>query len=129
MLLRLKEDYDGAEPAAASVTVRNLITLGHLTADDALLAHAERTLERYGHGDRPRRPRDAVHGGERRALAERWTVQVAIAGDARSDSVIALERAVAAKYLPFAVVVPVHPGAEQAALGERWPWLGGDGVS
>ena len=27
VLLRLKEDYDGAEPAAASVTVRNLIRL------------------------------------------------------------------------------------------------------
>ena len=30
VLLRLKEDYDGAEPAAASVTVRNLLMLGHL---------------------------------------------------------------------------------------------------
>ena len=31
VLLRLKEDYDGAEPAASSVAVLNLLTLSHLT--------------------------------------------------------------------------------------------------
>ena len=30
VLLRLKEDYDGAEPAASSVSVLNLLTLAHL---------------------------------------------------------------------------------------------------
>ena len=33
MLLRLKEDYDGAEPAASSVGVLNLLTLAHLGAE------------------------------------------------------------------------------------------------
>jgi uncharacterized protein YyaL (SSP411 family) len=31
VLLRLKEDYDGAEPAASSVSVMNLLMLSHLT--------------------------------------------------------------------------------------------------
>ena len=30
VLLRLKEDYDGAEPAASSIGVLNLLTLAHL---------------------------------------------------------------------------------------------------
>ena len=30
MLVRMKEDYDGAEPAASSVSVMNLLTLSHL---------------------------------------------------------------------------------------------------
>ena len=30
VLLRLKEDYDGAEPAASSVSALNLLTLAHL---------------------------------------------------------------------------------------------------
>ena len=34
VLLRLKEDYDGAEPAASSVSVLNLLTLSHLVEDD-----------------------------------------------------------------------------------------------
>jgi uncharacterized protein YyaL (SSP411 family) len=48
VLLRIKEDYDGAEPAAASVTVRNLLVLGHVVSDPSLLDRARRTMERYG---------------------------------------------------------------------------------
>ena len=33
VLLRMKEDYDGAEPTASSVSVLNLLTLSHLVAD------------------------------------------------------------------------------------------------
>jgi uncharacterized protein YyaL (SSP411 family) len=33
VLLRLKEDYDGAEPSASSVSVHNLLTIAHLTED------------------------------------------------------------------------------------------------
>ena len=46
--MRMKEDYDGAEPAAASVTVRNLLSLGHLLGDASFSDRAKRTLERYG---------------------------------------------------------------------------------
>ena len=35
VLLRLKETYDGAEPAASSIAVLNLLTLSHLTGDGA----------------------------------------------------------------------------------------------
>ena len=48
VLLRLKEDYDGAEPSASSVSVLNVLTLAHLTDDAAARAKAERTLARYG---------------------------------------------------------------------------------
>ena len=44
----MKEDYDGAEPSASSVSVLNLLTLAHLTDDEAARAKAERTLARYG---------------------------------------------------------------------------------
>ena len=48
VLLRLKEDYDGAEPAAGSLATHNLITLGHLVGGGDYLERAERTLARYG---------------------------------------------------------------------------------
>ncbi len=35
VLLRMKEDYDGAEPTASSVSVMNLLTLSHLVDDPA----------------------------------------------------------------------------------------------
>ena len=37
VLLRMKEDYDGAEPTASSVSVLNLLTLSHLVEDHAAL--------------------------------------------------------------------------------------------
>ncbi|HXV15387.1 MAG TPA: hypothetical protein VD758_01325, partial [Gemmatimonadaceae bacterium] len=48
MLLRLKEDYDGAEPAASSIAALNALSLAHLTGQEETLAKAERTLGRYG---------------------------------------------------------------------------------
>src|SRR4029079_12704768 len=48
VLLRLKEDYDGAEPSASSVSVLNLLTLAHLTDEAEARTKVERTLGRYG---------------------------------------------------------------------------------
>ena len=48
VLLRLKEEYDGAEPAAGSVAVRNLIELVHLEPDEAASQRIARTLGRLG---------------------------------------------------------------------------------
>ena len=48
VLLRLKEDYDGAEPAASSVATINALTFAHLTGDDVARDRAIRTLQRYG---------------------------------------------------------------------------------
>ena len=33
VLLRMKEDYDGAEPTASAVSVMNLLTLSHLESE------------------------------------------------------------------------------------------------
>ena len=48
VLLRLKEDYDGAEPAASSISVLNLLVLSHLTGDAGMGVKVERTLAAYG---------------------------------------------------------------------------------
>ena len=48
VLLRLKEDYDGAEPSASSVSVLNLLALSHLVSGDEWPARIERTLGRFG---------------------------------------------------------------------------------
>ena len=44
VLLRLKETYDGAEPAASSVAALNLLALSHLTGDADMGERVERTL-------------------------------------------------------------------------------------
>jgi uncharacterized protein YyaL (SSP411 family) len=42
--LRLRDDYDGAEPSANSVAARNLLRLGWMLHDDLLLARARRVI-------------------------------------------------------------------------------------
>jgi uncharacterized protein YyaL (SSP411 family) len=126
VLLRLKEDYDGAEPSAASVAVQNLITLGRLTGEAAFVDHARRTLERYGPG----------LGQVARVMplmlanAARWhsaPLEIVIAGARDSADTLALERVRERHYLPGAVTLPV-PGSEDPGLRSikppaAMPWV------
>ena len=48
VLLRMKEDYDGAEPTASSVSVMNLLVLSHLVDDPRWPDRIERTLKLFG---------------------------------------------------------------------------------
>jgi uncharacterized protein YyaL (SSP411 family) len=121
VLLRVKEDYDGAEPAAASVTVRNLIMLGHLSGDPSLTDRAERTLERYGpHIGRAVRVMPLMVANI--ALWRGGGTQVVVAGPADSPSTIALEAATAARHIPWAVTIPLVAPPD-AALTARLPWI------
>lgn len=47
LLLRLKDDYDGAEPSGNSVATELLIRLAHLTGDNGFQASAERSLRAF----------------------------------------------------------------------------------
>jgi hypothetical protein len=111
VLLRLKEDYDGAEPAASSVSVLNLLTLAHLLDDDEARRKAERTLARYGE----RAGRAARVIPMMLAGLSTWhagAMQIVVVGDDRRE----LDATIARHYLPFAVRIPVTPGAAQEAL-------------
>jgi uncharacterized protein YyaL (SSP411 family) len=122
VLLRLKEDYDGAEPAAASVTVRNLLQLAHLTGNNAYADRAQRSLERYG----PSLGQVARVMPLMLSNVAMWHgrhSQVVIVGRPGPERA-ALEAEVARVYLPFGVLLTVEPGAAQEALAARLPWLG-----
>jgi uncharacterized protein YyaL (SSP411 family) len=123
VLLRLKEDYDGAEPSAGSLSTHNLITLGHLVGDSDYLAKAERALARYG----------ARAGSASRAIPmmmaalSAWHaehMQILIVGAPESDTARALTNELAKHYRPFAVTVPVTTAVSQAALARRLPFVG-----
>ena len=120
VLLRMKEDYDGAEPAAASVTVRNLTVLGQLLAERTFTDRAARTLERYGPqiGQvvrvMPLMVSNVAHWRADRS-------EIVIVGPRGRAETVALERVLAERYLPFAVVVPVDP--EQSRDLDGLPWI------
>ena len=123
VLLRLKEDYDGAEPAASSVAVLNLLTLSHLTGAAGAHEKVERTLARLG-------PRIGAAGRAvpmMLAALSAWHAgmsQIVLVGARGVETTHALQSVLSRQYLPFAIQVPVEPGAKQAALAERLPFIG-----
>jgi uncharacterized protein YyaL (SSP411 family) len=121
ILLRMKEDYDGAEPAPSSIAVLNLITMSNLGVCGA--AKAERTLARYG----------TKIGNAARVLPmmlaglSAWHAdhaQVVIVGGPDDEGARALQREVAKQYRPFAVVVSLAPGSRQRAVAAQIPFVG-----
>jgi uncharacterized protein YyaL (SSP411 family) len=124
VLLRLKEDYDGAEPAASSVATLNALTLTHLTGDEPARIRAERTLARHGPG--------AGHAARAVPMMlcalSGWHAgysQVVVAGDPAAAETHDLNRELSRHYLPFGVVLQVAPGAPQARLAQALPFTAG----
>ena len=122
VLLRLKEDYDGAEPSAAALTAHNLITLGHLVGGGDYLTLAEQTLARYGERA----------GAAARAIPmimaalSAWhspDAQVVVVGAPDAPLTRELLAETARHYRPFSVVVPVAPGEPQARLAAVLPFV------
>jgi uncharacterized protein YyaL (SSP411 family) len=123
VLLRLKEDYDGAEPSASSVTVLNLLTLSHLTNDHAFEEAIDRGLgefaSRIEQGARTvpmmMAALSAYHAG---------MSQIVIAGDPAAAETRSLMDVVRRRYLPFAVTIPIAllEGPRRAAIGRLLPW-------
>jgi uncharacterized protein YyaL (SSP411 family) len=120
VIIRLKEDYDGAEPAASSVSVLNLLTLAHLTDEPALHDRIEKTLKMFG----------SRMGQIARAVPMMMAAlstyhakrsQIVIVGPRQESR--ALMEAAAEKYSPFSVVVPVEPGERQAELARVLPFI------
>ena len=121
VLLRLKEDYDGAEPAASSVSVMNLLTLSHLV--ESFSEKIEPTLgifsSRVSQSGRVvpmlLAALSAYHTG---------TPQLVIVGDPAAQDTNSLYEVVRHRYRPTTIVVPVVPQSldKTAAL---LPWIAG----
>jgi hypothetical protein len=122
VLLRLKEDYDGAEPGAASVTVRNLLVLAELTGDRAYTDRASRTLERYG-TQIGRVVRVMPFMVSNIPFWHAPKCQIVVSGPRQAVETAALERTVARRYLPFAVVMSLDAASPDRQRSGRLPWL------
>ena len=121
VLLRLKEDYDGAEPAASSVGALNLLALAHLTGEASFTERSERVLGSFGGRV------GAVGRAVPMMLAALSTYhagmpQIVIAGPSERDDTRALADVVRSRYLPTALILRVDP-AGQAALTRVLPWV------
>jgi uncharacterized protein YyaL (SSP411 family) len=120
VLLRLKDDYDGAEPAAGSVTAWNLLTLSALTGDALSAARLEATLA-AGAGMLTGQGRGVPMLAAALSAWHAPKAQVVIAGDPAAPATAALWREVHRRYRPFLVAVPAVP-THRDALTAALPW-------
>jgi hypothetical protein len=121
VLLRLKEDYDGAEPSATSVTVMNLLTLSHLTNDEAFGQAIERALGMFASRISRQGARTVPLMMAALSTYHAGMSQIVIAGDSGAPSTRALFDVVGRRYLPFAITIPLVP-AHADAIARVLPW-------
>jgi uncharacterized protein YyaL (SSP411 family) len=103
VLVRMKEDYDGAEPTASSVSVLNLLTLSHLSEAHAAAwtAKVEKTLRLFA-----QRLEQAGRAVPMMAAAlsayAAGPQQIIVVGEGDAAG---LTRSIATHYLPFATLL------------------------
>jgi uncharacterized protein YyaL (SSP411 family) len=139
VLLRLKEEYDGAEPAASSVAVLNLLTLAHLAStpntppptsqasgvaemgvESSYTERVERALGALG-ASASMRGRAVPMMLAALSTYHAGMPQIVIAGEPGAADTRALTDVVRSRYRPTAVVVPIRD-AHRPALARLLPW-------
>jgi len=120
VLLRMKEDYDGAEPTPSSVSVSNLLVLSHLVQDPAWPDRIDRTL-RYFATRLEQAGRAVPMMGAALSAHVAGLQQIVIVepppGAGQGGGGADLARAVAREYLPFAIVLRVSAERQRSLAG------------
>ena len=129
VLLRIKDDNDGAEPSASSVAALNLTRLATMTGRDELRAQAAATVAAFGVGEHPERSAQAMP-----LLLTALDVlsdepkQIVVAGHLESADTQALLRVIHRRFLPGEVLLLADGGEGQRELARRLPFLGSMGM-
>ena len=122
IVLRLKEDYDGAEPAPSSVAALNLLRLAALLNDEDRRARGRACVEAF----RPQWTK-APHALPQLLCALELALEpprhVVLAGDPQSADFRALAAVVHERLGPRRALLGATGGAGQASLAERAPWI------
>ncbi len=121
VLLRMKEDYDGAEPSPTAVSALNCWTLAHLTGETSYGTRADAAVASFG-GRLEEQGRAVPFMAAVLSAAMAGGEQIVIVGRRDAPDTLALWRAANRAYRPFAVMVPADP-SEQAALSAHMPWV------
>ena len=122
VILRLKDDHDGVEPAGNSVAALNLLRLAQMTDGEEYAKKAERVLKLYAP-----RLKAAPTAMPAMLVATDFHLdkpkQVVLAGDPASPDARAMLRAVHATYLPNKVVLGADGGPGQQFLAQRLDFI------
>jgi uncharacterized protein YyaL (SSP411 family) len=124
ILVRMKEQYDGAEPAGNSIAALNLLRLAEMTDKDEWRRKAEECISLFGETLR-RQPNVMpqmvsaldFHLGKKK--------QIVIAGLRDRPDTKAMVRVINARYQPNRIVVLADGGDQQELLARHLPFVRG----
>lgn len=115
ILLRLKEDYDGAEPSPNSIGVLNLLRLSQMADHAEWREMAEKSIRAFG-----RRLVDSPHGMPQMMAAISFYLgkpkQILIAGNRNSADTQAILREIHKRFLPHKIVLLADGGEAHQRL-------------
>ncbi len=118
ILLRMKEDNDGAEPAASSVAALNLLRLAQMRGDASYRERAEKTIAAFG-ATLTRVPSAMPQMLVALDASLSKPRQVVIAGAREAAETRALLREVHQHYAPNRIVLLADGGSGEAFLAEK----------
>ena len=124
LLLRMKDDYDGAEPSGNSIALMDLLRLANFTDSPELRQTAERTLHALSRriaAQPPAVPQMLVAFGEYLAKKQ----QVVITGKPDSQPTADLLEAVNARFLPHTILLVIDCEETRRKLSRFLPALSG----
>ena len=122
VIVRSKEDYDGAEPSGNSMATLLLLRLAQFTDRTNYREAAEKTLQLFG--DRLRKAPSTVP--QMLCVLDLYLSrpkQILIAGKANATDTQAMLQAVRERYLPNAILVLADGGDSQKTLTKLLPFL------
>jgi len=125
LLLRMKDDYDGAEPSGNSLATDLFLRLAHLLGDDSLTPHAQRSLAASAAKAKAQptmTPQLLCAVARSFSPPEHFIVRVADEAAAQSPEVIALLRQRRKTFNPFLSAFALTDGAA-ASLAALSPFL------
>jgi uncharacterized protein YyaL (SSP411 family) len=124
ILLRLKEDYDGAEPSPNSVAAMNLLRLSQMLDDKSFRAMAEKTFSAFG--QRLQQTPDAMP-----QMLMAWDFglvepkQIVLAGKPEAADTRAFCQAINEEFLPNKILLLADGGKGQAFLARHLEFIQG----
>ena len=120
VLLRMKEEYDGAEPSASSVSVLNLLTLSHLVHESTWAQQIDQTFRYFGS-----RVEQIGRAVPMMAAALATSIaglrQIIVVGDQGDGT---LENTIRHRYLPFTISLLLTDD-RQSDLAAKLPFIAG----
>lgn len=121
LLLSLKQDQDGAEPSANSVSAMNLLRLSHLTGRRDWMQRSQQLLSAFS--DRLLKVPIALPDMVRSLMAQHYTLkQIVICGQSDSEDTLSLISSVNSLFLPHKVLL-LADGNKEGFLYKKLPIL------